>query len=56
MGLTTRRPKKPGMGLRIMRYRAELIGGSLSVQAAAAGGTIVQCNVHSPKGNTLVQT
>ena len=32
-----------GMGLRIMRYRAELIGGVLSVGPAPGGGTSVSC-------------
>ncbi len=37
--------KKPGMGLRIMRHRAALIGGSLSVQRGRGGGTVVICTV-----------
>jgi two-component system, LuxR family, sensor kinase FixL len=32
-----------GMGLRIMQYRAELIGGALIVQRRRAGGTEVAC-------------
>lgn len=35
--------REAGMGLRIMRYRAELLGGSLSVEPAAGGGTVVAC-------------
>ena len=34
-----------GMGLRIMRYRAELMGGSLSIGPAAGGGTVVTCTL-----------
>ena len=34
-----------GMGLRIMRHRAEVIGGSLSVGPAPGGGTLVTCTV-----------
>ena len=34
-----------GMGLRIMRYRAQCIGGSCDVQSNRAGGTIVICRV-----------
>ena len=32
-----------GMGLRIMRYRAETINGSLDVREGARGGTLVTC-------------
>ena len=32
-----------GEGLRIMRYRAGLIGGSISIKDATSGGTIVTC-------------
>jgi PAS domain S-box-containing protein len=34
-----------GMGLRIMRYRAQCIGGSCEVQSSRAEGTIVTCRV-----------
>jgi PAS domain S-box-containing protein len=34
-----------GMGLRIMRYRAQCIGGSCEVQSNGAEGTIVTCRV-----------
>ena len=36
---------RDGMGLRIMRFRTELVGGSLSVGPAAGGGTLVTCAV-----------
>ncbi|MEI6194464.1 MAG: sensor histidine kinase, partial [Verrucomicrobiota bacterium] len=45
IGLPPQPPKKPGMGLSIMRYRAGIIGGSLTVQRGTAGGTIVECRV-----------
>ena len=32
-----------GMGLRIMSYRAAMIGGSLEVQLRKEGGTVVIC-------------
>jgi PAS domain S-box-containing protein len=38
-------PKQKGMGLRIMRSRAGMIGGTLSVEKNPAGGTIVLCSV-----------
>ena len=34
-----------GMGLRIMRYRAQCIGGSCDVQSNGAQGTVVTCRV-----------
>ena len=34
-----------GMGLRIMRYRAECIGGSCEVESTHAKGTIISCRV-----------
>jgi PAS domain S-box-containing protein len=37
-----------GLGLRLMRYRAGVIGGSLSVTRSASGGTAVSCRV--PRG------
>jgi signal transduction histidine kinase len=35
---------KPGLGLRIMSYRAKMISGSLSVESSLNGGTVVQCS------------
>ncbi len=37
-----------GMGLRIMRHRTELLGGSLSIASAAGGGTLLTCTVPLP--------
>jgi PAS domain S-box-containing protein len=45
-GLPARRRKPAGMGLRIMRYRAGMIGGSVAVQNELGGGTTVVCTVH----------
>ncbi|HXA81362.1 MAG TPA: sensor histidine kinase [Opitutaceae bacterium] len=36
---------QPGMGLRIMVHRAELIGGELSISRAPGSGTLVRCRV-----------
>jgi two-component system, NarL family, sensor histidine kinase UhpB len=36
---------KAGIGLHIMGYRANLIGASLEIKAAEAGGTVVMCSV-----------
>lgn len=42
--------KRRGMGLRIMRYRAGVIGGSLAVQKRMEGGTAVVCSVRVSAG------
>jgi PAS domain S-box-containing protein len=46
-GMPARPRKQPGMGLRIMRYRAGMIGGTLTIQKEIEGGTTVVCTVHS---------
>jgi two-component system sensor kinase FixL len=38
-----------GMGLNIMKYRATIIGGTLSIKRAADGGTIVVCTLTIPQ-------
>jgi PAS domain S-box-containing protein len=50
-GLPAHRRKEPGMGLRIMRYRAGMIGGSLAVEKEDRRGTKVTCSVRLPVGN-----
>lgn len=48
--------ENPGLGLRIMRYRAELNGGSLSIQKNSKRGTTVTCQfVVAPKPTSKVQ-
>jgi PAS domain S-box-containing protein len=48
---TQDRPKDGnGIGLRIMRHRAEQIGGVLHIGSAAGGGTVVTCTL-SGRGN-----
>ncbi|MFT7634155.1 MAG: PAS domain S-box-containing protein [Mariniblastus sp.] len=37
-----------GIGMRSMSYRADLIGGTLLVEPAESGGTVVTCNVPEP--------
>jgi len=53
-GLPKNLPKKRGMGLRIMQYRAGIIGGTLIIQRESSGGTTVACSVriHRPKAAT----
>jgi two-component system CheB/CheR fusion protein len=43
IGLRQKPKKNPGMGLRIMSHRAEMIGASLAVQPRKNGGTEVIC-------------
>jgi PAS domain S-box-containing protein len=44
-GIPRRLTKRKGMGLQIMRYRAEVIGGALKVEPHPRGGTHVMCSV-----------
>jgi len=37
-----------GMGLKIMRYRAELIKASLKIDTAPGSGTLVSCTLNKP--------
>jgi PAS domain S-box-containing protein len=41
-----------GMGLRIMRYRARMIGGEVTISAADPQGTRVCCRVRQPAADT----
>jgi len=45
LGLPEVLPKGKGMGLRIMQYRAGMIGGSVVIQRDPEGGTSVICSV-----------
>jgi two-component system sensor kinase FixL len=40
------RPAATGSGLRIMQYRAGVLGASLAIQRPDAGGTSVVCSIH----------
>jgi signal transduction histidine kinase len=44
-GFPETKPDNQGLGIRIMAYRASMIGGSLAVEPAPTGGTIVTCTV-----------
>ncbi|MBI5801908.1 MAG: response regulator [Verrucomicrobia bacterium] len=41
-------PPRTGAGLRIMQYRAGMIGGSVIIQRGETRGTTVACSVHQP--------
>lgn len=47
--------QKKGMGLRLMNYRASVIGASLEVKATPppGGGTVVTCALPAPPGNAI---
>jgi len=52
VGFTRKRSKSGGMGLRIMNYRAAMMGGSLVIQPNSSRGMTVSCTVprHGWKG------
>ncbi len=49
-GLPTKLPAGAGIGLHIMHYRAELIGGTLQVEHGVSGGTRVTCRFEIVRG------
>ena len=44
--ISKKRSGKEGLGLRIMQYRAEMIGGALAIDSDARQGTAVVCTIH----------
>jgi PAS domain S-box-containing protein len=48
IGITDSLPSTGGMGLHIMNYRAQAIGGALSIEPAPGHGTIVSCSAPQP--------
>lgn len=56
-GIPKLNPGHKGMGLRIMNYRADMIGGKLDLQSNGSdGGTIVTCTIPTPlKNNPATQ-
>jgi signal transduction histidine kinase len=52
IGIAGEQNRSEGMGLRIMRYRADIIGAHFSVNSLEGGGTIVSCNVDKGKLET----
>jgi PAS domain S-box-containing protein len=43
LGLSAKADDSTGLGLRIMQYRADTMGGSLSIQSVGSGGTRIVC-------------
>jgi len=48
-GFPANGPDSGGIGLRVMRYRASLIGGEFQTDSAPAGGAHVSCRVLLPQ-------
>lgn len=48
IGISVAPDSTRGMGLHIMNYRAQAIGGALSIEPAPGHGTIVSCSVPQP--------
>jgi PAS domain S-box-containing protein len=49
-------PRHPGMGLRVMQYRAGMVGGSLIVQHEPGVGTSVLCSLRAAKARVSDET
>ncbi len=52
-GLPENYSATPGMGLRIMDYRAKMLGGSLTLESMKPGGTTVVCRFPRPAENVI---
>jgi len=50
IGLADTHAESPGMGLKIMRYRARMIGGTIEIRRRRVGGTRVKCVCGSGQG------
>lgn len=44
-GMPRLNPRRTGMGLRIMKYRADVIGAVLSIENPPSGGTLITCSL-----------
>lgn len=47
-GIASLDPERPGMGLRIMHHRSQLIGGDFTVTSVDGTGTRIQCRIPLP--------
>ena len=50
-GFPKRLPEPHGLGLRLMRHGASLIGGKLDINANPKGGTLIECRVTTAQSN-----
>lgn len=53
-GLPPTGERRDGLGLRIMRYRGNILGAKFSVGPGEDGGTLVQCSIPMRRGSALV--
>jgi signal transduction histidine kinase len=47
-------PKRQGMGLRIMHYRADMIGARVAISNQATGGALVTCNLPNTQESKII--
>jgi signal transduction histidine kinase len=52
VGFSQDQSGRTGLGLNIMRYRTDMIGGQLDIDSAVGAGTTITCRVHTPKSTT----
>ena len=50
-GLDPNSPQDGGLGLRIMDYRAQTIGGSFALETPTTGGSCVRCSLSCPQAS-----
>ncbi len=55
VGLPPVSERARGMGLRIMEYRAQTIGGFLDLRSGDEGGAVVSCTVPASEGRSLLE-
>ena len=48
VGFSIDNPSGGGIGLRIMRHRAKMVGGALSIERVPEGGTLITCRLSPP--------
>jgi PAS domain S-box-containing protein len=53
IGFSSAPPKRKGMGIQIMQYRAAMVGGSLAIQKEDSRGVRVVCTVHGRARSNL---
>jgi two-component system, LuxR family, sensor kinase FixL len=52
IGFSEKAGESSGMGVRIMHYRASVLGGQLHIRTRKEGGTLVYCNIPRPGGQS----
>lgn len=52
-GLPKSFAKSKGMGLRVMNYRAGMIGGNVTIEGLSGGGALVRCHVSSDPNSKM---